>query len=94
MWDMAKGAFSLRLSAVQLLDDLRYDVRVEVGPRLGKLLLLLTNSRISSFRPPDELVLAAIRFSGVPAFIELVDTEAVRQLEDALRQQVARIHTG
>ena len=38
MWDMAKGAFSLRLSAVQLLDDLRYDVRVEVGPRLGKLL--------------------------------------------------------
>ena len=76
------------------MGDLRYDVRVEVGPGLGKLPLLTISSRISSFRPTDELILSAIRFSGVPAFIELVDTEAVRRLEDPLRQQVEKILTG
>jgi hypothetical protein len=86
--------FAHNPGTVQLLDDLRYDVRVEVGPGLGKLPLLTISSRISSFRPPDELILSAIRLSGVPAFIELVDTEAVRQLEDPLRRQVERILTG
>ena len=79
---------------VQLLADLRYDVRVEAGPGLGKLPLLTISSRISSFRPPDDLILSAIRLSGVSAFIELVDTDAIRQLEDPLRQQMEKILTG
>jgi len=86
--------FAHNPGANQLLDDLRYDVRVEVGPGLGKLPLLTISWRILSFRPPDELILSAIRYSGVPAFIELVDPEAVRRLEDPLRQQVERILTG
>jgi hypothetical protein len=86
--------FSHNPGAVQLLEDLRYDVRVEVGPGLGKLPLLTISSRISSFRPPDELILSAIRLSGVPAFIELVDPEAAGQVEDPLRQQVEKILMG
>jgi len=86
--------FAHNPGTVQLLEDLRYDVRVEVGPGLGKLPLLTISSRISSFRPPDELILSAIRLSGVPAFIELVDPEAVRQVEDPLRQQIEKILTG
>jgi len=86
--------FAHNPGALQLLEDLRYDVRVEVGPGLGKLPLLTMSSRISSFRPPDELILSAIRLSGVPAFIELVDPEAVRQVEDPLRQQVEKILMG
>lgn len=86
--------FANNPGVVQLLEDLRYDVRAEAGPGLGKLPLLTIGSRISSFRPPDELLLSAIRLSGVPAFIELVDPEAVHQVEDPLRQHIEKILTG
>lgn len=33
----------------------------------------------------DELILMATRFSGAPAFIELVNTEAVPALQDPLK---------
>jgi hypothetical protein len=86
--------FNQNPGASQLFKDLRYDVRVEAGPSLGKLTLLTIALGISSFRPPDDLILSAVRLSGVPAFIELVDTEAVRQLADPLREQVEKIFAG
>jgi hypothetical protein len=86
--------FSQNPGAAQLFKDLRYDVIIEPGPSLGKLTLLTIALGISSFRPPDDLILSAVRLSGVPAFIELVDTEAVRQLADPLRQQVEKIFSS
>jgi hypothetical protein len=74
-----------------LLQDLAYDVQVEGGPGLGKLPLVTFGFPIPSFRPPDELILAATRFSGVPAFIELVDTEAARNLENPLRDKIGKV---
>jgi hypothetical protein len=90
----AQIVFSNNPGAVQLLQDLRYDIRVETGPGLGKLPLLTIGSRICSFRPPDDLILSATRLSGVPAFIELVDPEAVRVLNDPFRDELVRILTG
>jgi hypothetical protein len=86
--------FAQNPGAVQLLQDLRYDVRIEEGPGLGKLPLFTITSPISSFRPADDLVLAATRLSGVPVFVELVDSQAASQLEDPLRHTVERILTG
>jgi hypothetical protein len=43
---------------------------------------------LPSFRPSDELLLTAVRISGVPAFIELIDINAVRSLEDPLRLRI------
>jgi len=76
-----------------LLQDLAYDVRVESGPGLGKLPLVTVGCPIPSFRPPDDLILAATRFSGVPAFFELVDTEAALALENPLRSRIQAILT-
>jgi hypothetical protein len=86
--------FSHNPGALELLDDLRYQVRIETGPGLGKLPLFTVGSNVSSFRPPDELMLSAIRLSGVPAFIELVDMEAVRQLADPMRQRIEKTLGG
>jgi hypothetical protein len=86
--------FAHNPGVVQLLEDLRYDVRVEEAAGLGKLPLLTISSRMISFRPPDEQVLSAIRLSGVPAFIELVDVEAVHQLDDPLRRRMEEILAG
>jgi hypothetical protein len=84
-------AFQLLLSRktllMQLLKDLRYDITMEPLPGLGKLPMVIFNVRLASFRPADELLLTAVRLSGVPAFIELIDTEA-GNLADPLRQQI------
>lgn len=78
---------------VQLLQDLRYDLATETGPGLGKLPLATVSAGIPSFRPPDDLILAATRLSGVAAFIELVDLDAVSRIEDPLRKQIENILT-
>jgi hypothetical protein len=48
-------------------------------------------SCLPSFRPADDLILTAIRFSGVPAFIELIDVEALNTLQDPLKLSLEKI---
>jgi hypothetical protein len=76
---------------VQLLTDLRYDVQTEKSPALGDLPLVTIRSCLPSFRPADSLMMTAIRFSGVPAFIELIDTEALSTLPDPLKLRIEKI---
>jgi hypothetical protein len=75
----------------QLLTDLRYDIQTEKSPALGNLPLVTIRSCLPSFRPADNLMLTAIRFSGVPAFIELIDVEALRTLPDPLKLRIEKI---
>jgi hypothetical protein len=72
----------------RLLADLRFDVEVEAPTGMGKLPVVVVSSNLSSFRPADELILTATGFSGVAAFIELVDRDAVANLRDPLREQL------
>ncbi len=69
----------------QLFQDLRYDLKTEPPPELKGLPVVTITSCLSSFRPADELIVAATAFSGVPAFIELLHIEAVRQAPDPLQ---------
>ena len=55
---------------------------------LGEAPLVTLGASLSSFKPDDEMILSATRFSGVPAFIELLDVPAIDQLDDPLREQV------
>jgi hypothetical protein len=82
---------SRNTGALSLLDDLRYDVKADPFPGLGKLPFVTINARIQSFRPSDDMMLAATRLSGVPAFIELIDPETIAQLQDPLRTQLESI---
>lgn len=71
--------------------DLRYRVEVTTCDGLGDLPLTILSSAVGSVRPDDELIKTATRFSGVPAFIELVDQEAVQHLRDPLRERIEAI---
>lgn len=73
---------------VQLFHDLRYEVRTETFPGLGNLPLVSISSCVPSFRPSDELIVTATRYSGVPAFIELIDLAAVQSLPDPLKTRI------
>jgi hypothetical protein len=72
----------------QLLADLRYEVHTQKSPSLGELPLVTIRSCLPSFRPADSLILAATRLSGVPAFIELIDLDAVHSLPDPLKLRI------
>ena len=75
----------------QLLTDLRYQVSVDKSPSLGELPLITLSACLPSFRPADQLILTATRFSGVPAFIELIDVEMLGTLHDPLKQHLEKI---
>ena len=71
-----------------LLEDLRYEVSITKRPGLGELPLVTLRAPLTSFRPPDDLISTATQMSGVPAFIELIDAEALATLRDPLREQL------
>lgn len=77
--------------ATQLLEDLRYKVATEVPQNLGKLPVVTIDSGLTSLLPPDDLILSATRFSGVPAFIELIQESAVEQLSDPFRSRISSL---
>ena len=74
-----------------LLAGLHYRLQSEVFPGLAKLPIVTLTSPLPSFRPSDDLILEATGFSGVPAFIELLDIEAIRELRDPLREQIDQL---
>jgi hypothetical protein len=71
-----------------LFSDLRYHVETHSTEDLPKLPLTTITSGLPSFRPTDELILSATNFSGVPAFIELIDIDALPHLQDPLRARI------
>lgn len=80
--------------ATQILEDLRYKIASEIPQELGKLPMVTIDSGLTSARPPDELILSATRFSGVPAFIELIEAQAVEQLADPFRAKISALLAG
>jgi hypothetical protein len=50
--------------------------------------IVTITSCLSSFRPADDLIQAATAFSGVPAFIELIDLQQIETPRDSLKEQL------
>lgn len=71
--------------------DLRYRVEITTCDGLGEVPLVILSSAVGSIRPDDDLIKTATRFSGVPAFIELIDRDVVRDLRDPLRERIEAI---
>ena len=80
-----------RVASQHVIRGRRRLVRQQHGqaPGLGDLELATLSSHLTSFRPPDELILSATGISGVSAFIELVDKDAAQSLRDPLREEIA-----
>jgi hypothetical protein len=71
----------------RLLKDLRYDVTFDQLPGLAALSLTTLHACLSSVRPSDDLLVTATKFSGVPAFIELIDLNSIQALQDPLKSK-------
>jgi hypothetical protein len=75
----------------QLLGDLRYQVHVDTCPGLGALPFVSVSACVPSFRPADNLILMATRFSGVSNFVELIDVDAVHSMQDPLKPRIEEL---
>lgn len=74
-----------------LFADLRYELKIESPPEFKGLPLLTVTSCLHTFRPADELISAAVAFSGVPAFVELMDIEASKSPRDLLKERIEQL---
>src|SRR5438309_6985410 len=72
----------------QLFQDLRYDLKTDTPQDLKGVPVVTITSCLTSFRPADDLILAATAFSGVPAFIELIILDAAQAPRDTLKERL------
>jgi hypothetical protein len=75
----------------QLFRDLRFELAHEPLPGMAGFSVVTITSCLSSFRPADDLVAAATAFSGIPSFIELIDTASIQQPRDLLREKLEEL---
>jgi hypothetical protein len=77
----------------KLLDALRYRVQSEVLTGFGSLPMITVHACLDSFRPPDDLLMTATALSGVPAFVELIQADSLRNYVDPLTEQLRNLLT-
>lgn len=72
----------------QLFKDLRYKIETRELSELGGLPVVVLTAPLETFLPPDDFILQVTQLSGIPAFQEIVDLEAVENLHDPLRESL------
>ncbi len=75
----------------QLFADLRYEMKTETLSEFKGLPVVTITSCLESFRPADDLITSATAFSGVPAFVELLDIEASKNPRDLLKERIEQL---
>jgi hypothetical protein len=86
-----QSLISRSVGLVALLSGLRYDIKTQPHPRLNGLPIVVVQSQIPTFLPPDKLIAAATELSGIAAFIELIDVDAVRNMTDPFKERIAQL---
>lgn len=74
-----------------LLHDLRFPMEVVVSEDIGKVPSVAIAAQLPTFRPQDTLIDTVIQLSGLPVFEELVDLDAVAQLQDPFKDEILKL---
>jgi hypothetical protein len=74
-----------------LFSALRYELHSEPTAEFKGIPLVSVLSCLQTFRPADDLIATATAFSGIPAFVELLDLEAVRSPRDVLKETLEQL---
>jgi hypothetical protein len=76
---------------LRLLEDLRYNVETVEVADLGNMPVVVLSAPLDTFLPADEFILQVTRLSGIPAFQEIIDLEAVDKIPDSLKDDVKNL---
>lgn len=72
----------------KLLEDLRYEVEIKELHDLGNLSVIVLKAPLETFLPPNDFILQVTQLSGILAFQEIVDLEAIERMTDSLKEQL------
>jgi hypothetical protein len=75
----------------QLFEDLRYQVEIRELADLGNLPVVILRSPVETFLPPDEFIAQITQLSGIPAFQEIINPEAVKNFPDPLKEALRNV---
>jgi hypothetical protein len=76
---------------MRLLDTLHFPVSSGTRSDLGELPLTFISSKISTLRPPDEVIIENTEISGVNVFEEVVNVEDLLKLRDPLQLKLLEL---
>ncbi len=65
-----------------LLEDLRYQVEIVQLEQFGGLPAVLVSTPLATFLPNDQFIREVTQLSGIPAFQEIIDLEALESMSD------------
>ncbi|MFP7754284.1 hypothetical protein ACLG6S_06440 [Thermodesulfobacteriota bacterium B35] len=70
----------------RLLEDLNYRVETHRFADLGGLEAVVLTAPLQTFLPPDDFIVEVTQLSGIPAFQELIEKDAIDAIPDPLRE--------
>jgi hypothetical protein len=77
--------------AIQMLAALHFDLSTLRLPEFGELPITCITSSVPTIRPPDEVILESVEISGQEAFEEVVDVEAIANIQDPFKEQMIKL---
>ena len=90
--DVIPVIFPERFPALKhLLEDLRYQIETKKLSDLGQLPVVIVKAPLKTFLPADDFILQVTRLSGVPAFQEIIDLDALANLPDPLKESLTEL---
>jgi hypothetical protein len=88
---MLHVVLSKQTGVSQMLEALRFPVSSYKLPEFGNLPVSFISSSISTFCPPDDVVIESTEVSGMDAFEEIVNVDDVMALRDPYREKLVEI---
>lgn len=73
-----------------LLQDLRYNVETQKIGNLGGLPVVTLTVPLQTFLPPDKFITQVTQLSGIPAFQEIIDSDAMKNMDDPLKELLSQ----
>jgi hypothetical protein len=80
-----------RTGVRNLLQALRYKVSTEQLPEYGNLPLVILSAPLNTVRPPDRVMIESTEISGTRQFEEVVDPEAITNIEDPVKKKLSSL---
>jgi hypothetical protein len=77
--------------ALQMLAALHYLLTSLHLPEFGELPITCITSSVPTLRPPDDVIADAVEISGQDAFEEVIDVEAVSNIQDSFKDQLLNL---
>lgn len=74
-----------------LFEALRFPLSVEQHAEFGPLPMVVVSSPLTTYRPPDDIIIESTEISGTSDFEEIADPDQIDDLADPLRDKIRRI---